>query len=242
MSLEKRLLGNRLVQTVVGWMLGSYARLVYNTARITIDPPQAFDTARAEGAAIFVFWHGMALLALGMRPLDMTTLVMVSRHGGAAIAARAIELQGFGTIRASGAHRSSAALRKGGATGFLKALGELEAGPSILMTADVPKVAEVAGRGVLLLAKASGRPVIAAAYASRWSFRLKTWDRLVVNLPFSRTAIVHGEAIHVPPDADDAMIETLRIRLSSELDRVNKRAYELCGKHDASRSNPAAHG
>ena len=59
MSLEKRLLGNRLVQTVVGWMLGSYARLVYNTARITIDPPQAFDTARAEGAAIFVFWHGM---------------------------------------------------------------------------------------------------------------------------------------------------------------------------------------
>ena len=107
---------------------------------------------------------------------------------------------------------------------------------------SAPLVAEVAGRGVLLLAKASGRPVIAAAYASRWSFRLKTWDRLVVNLPFSRTAIVHGDAIHVPPDADETVIETLRVRLSSELDRVNKRAYELCGKHDASRSNPAAHG
>ena len=85
-------------------------------------------------------------------------------------------------------------------------------------------------------------PMAAVALGRLMSGILLMAEQGLKNDQDSITAIVHGDAVHVPPDADETVIETLRVRLSSELDRVNKRAYELCGKHDASRSNPAAHG
>jgi lysophospholipid acyltransferase (LPLAT)-like uncharacterized protein len=97
------------------------------------------------------------------------------------------------------------------------------------MTADVPKIARVAGRGPLMLARASGRPIVPVTYVSRRAIRLDTWDHLALDLPFSRAAIVHGTPITVPADADDVTIEAMRISLATELDRINERAYQRAG-------------
>ena len=42
-------------------------------------------------------------------------------------------------------------------------LRQLESGSSVAMTADVPKRARVAGRGIVTLAKLSGRPIVPTA-------------------------------------------------------------------------------
>ena len=62
------------------------------------------------------------------------------------------------------------------------------------MTADVPKVARIAGLGVVKLAQHSGRPIYAVAMASSRRIELDNWDRSAINLPFSRMGLVAGDA------------------------------------------------
>src|SRR5438552_1334862 len=66
------------------------------------------------------------------------------------------------------------------------------------LTADVPKIARVAGLGVVKLAAASGRPICVIAIATSRRITLKNWDRTTVHLPFGRGAIL-GELLSVIP-------------------------------------------
>jgi lysophospholipid acyltransferase (LPLAT)-like uncharacterized protein len=58
-------------------------------------------------------------------------------------------------------------------------------------------------------------------------YTLDNWDRSVVNLPFSRGAIVLGEPIRVPQDADDAALELCRQAVEASLNAATARAYVL---------------
>ena len=80
------------------------------------------------------------------------------------------------TIRGSGAHNGEFH-RKGGASAFAEMLEALQQGYNVALTADVPKVARVAGLGVVKLAQHSGRPIYAVAIASSRRIELDNWDR-----------------------------------------------------------------
>lgn len=234
----QRLFASDRLATILGRLTGAYIRLVYNTSRVVVLPDDAFARARTNHPAIFAFWHGMAMAAPMAKPVDLATDAMIARNQAASIVAIGAEAQGLSTIRASGAGDPRAAGRKGGATGFRQALRALKNGHSILMTADVPKVAQVAGRGVVLIARHSGRPIIPVAYASRWALRFNNWDHMAIELPFSRAAIVHGAPIFVATDADDAAVDVCRRQLSAELDRVMARAFEEVGRGDCFKPGP----
>ena len=120
--------------------------------------------------------------------------------------------------------------RKGGAVAFTQMLDALAQGYNVAMTADIPKVARVAGLGAIKLAQHSGRPIYPVAIASHRRIELNNWDRSAINLPFSRMAFVVGEAIDVPADADAAVLEAARQRLESELNRATARAYEIADR------------
>jgi lysophospholipid acyltransferase (LPLAT)-like uncharacterized protein len=162
------------------------------------------------------------------------TKVLISRHRDGEINARAAQRLDVGVIRGSGAHDSDL-LRKGGAPAFLKMLAALKDGHNVAMTADVPKVARVAGLGVVKLAQHSGRPIYAVAIASSRRMELDNWDRTAVNLPFSRLALVAGEPIEVRPEADEAELEAARQLVEGELNRVTRRAYEIADSTGSNR-------
>ena len=100
------------------------------------------------------------------------------------------------------------------------------------MTADVAKVARVAGLGIVTLARLSGRPILPIAVVARGRIDVKSWDRASIGLPFNRCAIVIGEPIRVAPDADDDAIETARRAVEDGLDAVHARAYAIVGSRD----------
>ncbi|PIO99559.1 conserved hypothetical protein [uncultured Pleomorphomonas sp.] len=229
MRLDRKILGNAAVSRVLPYLLARYVLAVRRTARLTVMPPDALDVARAEAPAIFTFWHGLAMMARYAIPSDLPFVPMVARNAAASLIAEAAGTVGVRTIRASGAQRARAQHKKGGATGFRQALRELAAGNSVMMTADVPKVAQVSGRGVIQLARLSGRPIIPVAYVSRYGLRFNNWDRMVVDLPFSPATLRHGAPIHVPADADDEAVERLRRSLTEELDRITQDAYQRTG-------------
>ena len=103
----------------------------------------------------------------------------------------------------------------------------MQQGYNVALTADVPKVARVAGLGVVKLAQHSGRPIYPVALATQHRIELDNWDRTAINLPFGRIGMVAGEPIFVARDADDAALERARQTVEDELNRATARAYEI---------------
>jgi lysophospholipid acyltransferase (LPLAT)-like uncharacterized protein len=230
MPLFKRIVSSGPFQKFVGTVGAWYLRLAWYSCSKIIEPANIYDLVQLP--LIVAMWHGQHFLAPFIKPPnkgEYRVKVLISRHRDGAINAIAAENLGIGTIRGSGAHNGEFH-RKGGATAFKEMLDAITQGYNIAITADVPKIARVAGLGVVKLAQHSGRPIHGVAIASSWRIELKNWDRSAINLPFGRIAIVATEAIYVPRDADAAALETARQFVESELNRITKRAYELADR------------
>jgi lysophospholipid acyltransferase (LPLAT)-like uncharacterized protein len=231
----KRIVSSPAFQEAVGAVAAAYLRLAWRTSRVTLEPADIYESV--DMPAIIAMWHGQHFMAPFIKRKDPRhrTKVLISRHRDGEINARAAERLNIGTIRGSGAHNGEF-YRKGGAAAFAEMLKALNEGYNIAMTADVPKVARIAGFGVVKLAQHSGRPIYAVAIASSRRIDLDNWDRSAINLPFSRIGLVAGGPIRVPPDVDDAALEAARQQVESELNRVTARAYEIADRTGSDRS------
>jgi lysophospholipid acyltransferase (LPLAT)-like uncharacterized protein len=213
-------------QNAVGTLGAWYLRLVWRSSSKVLEPSDIYD--RVLTPAIIAMWHGQHFLMPFLKKDDAThrAKVLISRHRDGEVNAIAAEKLGIGTIRGSGAHNGEFH-RKGGAAAFTEMLDALAQGYNVAMTADVPKVARVAGMGVVKLAQHSTRPIYAVAIASSRRKELQNWDRTAINLPFGRIAMVASEPIWVPADADAATLEQKRAEVENELNRLTRRAYDL---------------
>ncbi|MFG1403549.1 lysophospholipid acyltransferase family protein [Xanthobacter sediminis] len=236
----RRLRTNRAFQLAAGTTFASYFKLVAHTTRFVIEPPDVFETIDARLPAILTFWHGQHFLTPFARKPHHQAKVLISRHADAEINAIAAEKLGVGTIRGSGATSRNDFHRKGAVSATYEMLATLEAGVTVAMTADVPKIARRVGLGVVTIARYSGRPIIPVAMATQHRITLKSWDRASLNLPFGRGAAVVGEPLYVPREADEAALAAARDELQARLEAVTKRAEALArGRGEAARSRLA---
>jgi lysophospholipid acyltransferase (LPLAT)-like uncharacterized protein len=232
----KRLIRNGLrsgwLQRALGFLAAEYLRLVWKTNKFVHEPSNIYDLAEPDLPGIFAFWHGQHFLTPFIKTKEIhRAKVLISRHRDGEFNAIAAERLGIGTIRGSGDH-GSAFHRKGGVGAFKEMVRSLEQGYNIALTADVPKRACVAGLGIIMLARESGRPIMPFAMATSRFIRLKNWDHTTINLPFGRGALVGIETIWVPPDADAEAMEAIRLRLEWVLNEAGRRAYALLGRPD----------
>ena len=225
----KRIVAAPAFQNAAGAVAAGYLRLVWRTSRVTLEPATIYDTVQMP--AIIAMWHGQHFLTPFIKRGEAKhrAKVLISRHRDGELNARAAERLGIGTIRGSGAHNGEFH-RKGGAAAFNEMVAALAQGYNVALTADVPKVSRVAGLGVVKLAQHSGCPIYPIAIASSRRIELDNWDRTAINLPFSRVAMVAGEAIYVARDADAAALESARQQVENALNRVTARAYELADR------------
>jgi lysophospholipid acyltransferase (LPLAT)-like uncharacterized protein len=231
----RRITKSYRVQRAIGVSAAYYLRFVWQTTRLSIEPPDAAERVVKQVPIILAMWHGQHFLTPFIRPKDQPAKVLISRHRDGEINAAAVEALGLGTIRGSGAHGPDFS-GKGGLFAFNAAVRALREGHSVAMTADVPKVSRVAGLGIVKLAQMSGRPIYPVAVATRRRIVLDNWDRTTINMPFSRGAGVAGAPIHVPEDAVDATLELARRAVEEALNAVTARAYEMvdgAGEGDA---------
>lgn len=227
--LRRRIARSRFVQAAIGTLGAYYLRLTWRTTRITVEPPDIYDRVDRDAPLIVAMWHGQHFLApFVKRPTDRAK-VLISRHRDGEVNAIAAERLGVGTIRGSGNH-GSGFHHKGGVAAFVAMVAALEEGYIMALTADVPKVSRVAGLGIVMLARSSGRPIYPLAIATRNRIEVDNWDRSAVNLPFGRGAIVVEEPIHVPSDADDILLETCRQQVETALNRATARAYAIADR------------
>lgn len=227
----KRIGRQRWVQVAAGTIAAEYLRFVYKTTRYVIDPPDGYARIDAHQPVILAMWHGQHFMGPFMRRPGDRGKVLISRHRDAEINAVAAERLGVELIRGSG-DAGVEFVRKGGLGAFRAMLDALEENYSVALTADVPKVARVAGLGIVMLARESGRPIFPVALATSRRYVLHNWDKTTINLPFSRGAAVCGEPVHVPADADDTAMEGYRRQVEDNLNNATARAYAIVDRKD----------
>jgi lysophospholipid acyltransferase (LPLAT)-like uncharacterized protein len=233
----RNVLRSSWLQRAVGFLAAEFLRLVWLTNKFGFDPANVYEIVEPQLPVIFAFWHGQHF----MTPFIKTKQshrgkVLISRHRDGEFNAIAVERLGIGTIRGSGDH-GSAFHRKGGVGAFKEMVRALEENYNVALTADVPKRARVAGLGIIMLARESGRPIMPFAMATSRFLRLNNWDRTTINLPFGQGALVGGDIVVVPPDADAETMERLRAHLEATLNDATRRAYAQVG-----RPEQAGHG
>src|SRR5262249_696624 len=154
-------------------------------------------------------WHGQFMMLAVINTREYPVSAMVARHGDGEIIARVLKSFDIQAIRGAGAGERRT--NRGGAYALRAATRALNAGTILAMTADVPpSKPRNCGMGIIALARLTGRPIIAMAAATSRHVKFNTWSRMTINLPFSTLALVAGEPIVVPADADEVQLEQKR--------------------------------
>ena len=232
-KLLRNLLRSSWLQRAVGVLAAEYLRLVWLTNKFSYEPADVYEIVEPYQPAILAFWHGQHFMTPFIKTKEShRAKVLISRHRDGEFNAIAAERLGIETIRGSGDH-GGAFHRKGGVGAFREMLQALTDNYNVATTADVPKRSRIAGLGVIMLARESGRPILPFAMVTSRFIRLKNWDRTTINLPFGRGAVVGIDAVFVPPDADGETMERLRIQVETYLNEASRRAYAMVGRPEA---------
>jgi lysophospholipid acyltransferase (LPLAT)-like uncharacterized protein len=232
----KHIVQSEAFKTAVGFSAAMLLKFVRATSRFEVhrlDIAQRFWAN--DEPFIGATWHGQNLILPTFWHNWREMRILVSRHGDGEFVAKVMHFLGVGTIRGSGVpkgeERRDKHKGKGGAgalRAMVRALGE---NISIGLTADLPPgPARRAGDGIVMLARLSGRPIVPVAATTRARIQLNNWDKFTINLPFSKGALVFGEPIYVPRDADPETLEAARLSVETALNAVADEAERIIGR------------
>jgi lysophospholipid acyltransferase (LPLAT)-like uncharacterized protein len=163
---------------------------------------------------IFALWHNRIFT---MPPIwrrtggkHRSTVVLTSASKDGTTLARAMEAFGIGAIRGSSSRRAVSAL-----IGMKNALKE---GKDVCVTPDGPKGPRYQVQpGLLKIAQTTGAEIIPIhiRYSSAW--RLSTWDRFVIPIPFSKITVIFDQPVSIPNHLSEEAFEAARASLEQSL-------------------------
>jgi lysophospholipid acyltransferase (LPLAT)-like uncharacterized protein len=211
------------VQSLLAATAAGLIRLVGATTRWqTVNEPAACGAWAGDHPLIVAFWHNRLAMMPYCWPSPRPFHMLISAHPDGRLIAKTVAHFGITAVAGSS--------RRGGAEALRTLVRLARDGVSIGITPDGPRGPRMRIReGTLALARLSGLPIIPAAVSVQRRIVLGTWDRLIVALPFSRGAMVWGNAITVPRDADDALLARLQDQLEQDLNSVTAEADILVG-------------
>lgn len=230
----KGLLRNVAVQATLGWILGTYLRLVLRTIRWRHENVACVEPVLAgDSGAVALFWHGRIPLCLSVAPQwwRKQTRAFVSPSADGEFIAKALAMSGFPAIRISSAKKGDSAKARQAVAAIREAVSWVSEGNALVVTPDGPRGPnEVIAPGALQIARRSGQPVFLMGIAANPAAQMKTWDKVMFAAPFGRGAVVWEGPLQVPPDADDQAIQALIEDWSARLSAVTRRAEALVGR------------
>jgi lysophospholipid acyltransferase (LPLAT)-like uncharacterized protein len=232
---KRRSPGGQLLRSRLGallrWLLPpaivAISRLVIRTSRFEFIDKEHEDGIVAHGGQIIFAGLHESMMLLPHHFRDRTGgLVMVSRSRDGDLIAATIERFGLCAVRGSSGPTGREALRE-----MIEGLRLRAVSAGIIV--DGPKgPALVAKPGAVVLARATGLPIVPGTWWARPVLRVHSWDRTLVPLPFSRIVFAFGAPLYVAADATDADLEAHRLELARRLCAARDRAREACGVVD----------
>jgi lysophospholipid acyltransferase (LPLAT)-like uncharacterized protein len=193
-----RLLNSQAAQRAAASLIGAYLAFALRATRWHIEGAHHLDTFSADVPVIVAFWHEcLPLMPAGWAELRRRNparrgAVLISRHRDGRFIAAILARFAVDVVHGSSARPGRDATRdKGGATALRALLARLAGGDAVIVTPDGPRgPARIAAGGVTQLAALSGAPMLPAAARLRHRVTLRSWDGMILPLPFGRGAIV----------------------------------------------------
>ncbi len=227
----KQIFRSAIVQNLLAVLLAGYMRLVKATTRWEVRGLEHVTPIwdKDEGV-IGALWHGRVLMSMAAWPEDkQAPAFLISRSPDGRFIARATTMLGAEVIRGS-AKNQRKDKDKGGSAAFRQMIKHVQSGGCMALTPDGPRGPLMhAGMGAVRLARLTGAPILCLSWSTRWRKVFSSWDRFVLPLPFGRGVIVWKEAITVPKNADDEMLEEGRQQLENFLRDATCEADKACG-------------
>jgi lysophospholipid acyltransferase (LPLAT)-like uncharacterized protein len=219
----------RLKKTAAS-LVGLYLDLALRSTRWTFEGGEHLAPYLAGGSVIVAAWHERLPLVPALwasarhNHPGRGVAALASRHRDGQFVAGVLARFGVRVVHgSSGRTKPGSATRRdhGGAAGLRGLIAALAAGDAVVITPDGPRgPRRVAAPGVAQLGARTGAPVLVVSGQVRWRITFKTWDRMVLPLPFGR-----GSLVCLPPmlvgEEDLAAI-------AAALTRAADRADELC--------------
>jgi lysophospholipid acyltransferase (LPLAT)-like uncharacterized protein len=180
--------------------------LLWYSCRLRVSGTDRLRALLAEhGAVVPVCWHQHLLMCARFlaspHAQGLKAGFMISPSVDGEVPAWLAKSYGTHVIRGSGSYTGLRAVR-----GAHQAI--VKDGISPAVTPDGPRGPRFKFKpGALFAAQISGKPVVPLAFAARPAFVLKTWDKFVFPVPFSRVCIAIGEPYFMPADATDEQMK-----------------------------------
>ncbi len=213
----KRGLTSETVQQMAAAAAAAYLWFVFRTTRWQVNEVAKVNQMVTEHQTVIItFWHSRLMMMVHFWPhhLGKNIHVLISHHRDGAFITAVCRWFRLGSVRGSS--------RRGGAAAAVAGLRKLQAGESLCITPDGPKgPAERAKEGAAMLAAKSGCPLVPTAYALTHRRIARSWDRMLIPLPFGRGSFCVGEPLFIPPEMDE---QTASHTLTEALRHVTLRA------------------
>ena len=210
--------------------LGLYLDLTLRSTRWTTEGLEHLAPYLTAGPVIIAVWHERLPLIPALFPPthrhnpNRRVAALASRHRDGQLIAGILARFGVRAIHGSTTRLKPGSTRAkpaGGAAGLRNLIAALANGDAIVITPDGPRgPPRTAAPGTTQLAALTGAPIIAVAGAVRPRITLKSWDHMVLPLPFGRGALVCLPPVTIPPEPPPTALTTLTQALTQAADRA----------------------
>jgi len=196
--------------------------LIGRSVRWEVEGWEHWEAASSGGhIPIYTFWHDCIILATYFWR-QRGIVVMTSQSFDGEYIARFIQRFGYGAVRGSSTRGSVGAV--------IEMVRLMRQGLPTAFTIDGPKgPRHVAKMGAVLLAKKTGQPILPFTITTAHSWQAGSWDHLHVPRLFTRARVEVAAPIFVPPDADEAELDSRRAELQQTLDGLDSRGQQWRG-------------
>ncbi len=227
---ERFTVGQRVALWIVPKLTALLLAMICATLRYEVIAEEGVTPATPPARGIFCFWHRCTLPA-GWYFRNFRCSILISRSFDGELIARTLGLLGYNSVRGSSS--------RGGAAGLMAMRDVLVAGEPVVFTADGPRGPIYQTKiGPVKLAAMTGEAIGSFYLLPERAWAMRSWDRFMVPMPFSRVAVSWARAVSAPrADADAATLEAKRGELNDALERARMRAEAHFAGADARGTN-----
>lgn len=200
----------RIKKRIGVFLATNWVRLIGGSLRLEVTGEEQFKDN--DSKLIFCGWHGKSLIfASYFRKRGYWVIISNSNDGD--IQNEVFTRMGYQTIRGS--------TGRGGVRAALQGVKVLKAGGTMAITPDGPRgPSGIVQGGVMLMAQKSGAALVPVGLSAKKAIYVRSWDKYMLPYPFSKARMVFGEPLIIPDGADEATVEEVRLKLESEINRL----------------------
>jgi lysophospholipid acyltransferase (LPLAT)-like uncharacterized protein len=213
---------NRRLIAAAGWLGTRLTRLLVRSlcSRYTPLGPDCSPAKLGQSdRLIYCIWHENLLLptiTFGCPEIA----VLISRHADGKLLGSLIASLGMGLVEGS--------TTRGGIEAVRKMTREHTPWRHLAITPDGPRgPRRVVQQGVVYIASRTGMKIVPVGVGYRRPWRFGSWDRFALPKPLTPAVCLTAEPIAVPDSLRAADLESHRLRVQAEMDRLNALAESV---------------